>query len=252
MRVLMFSVALVLGLSGCASESYIESEQLKEASNYNAELGVAYLQQGRFELALSKLKKSLEQNPDNADAQHFIAELYHQIGKTSLASKHFELAMELDPDNSMLKNNYGVFLCEQKQFEKSKKLFIEVSKDPLYSQMALLHENIGICAKEKGDLKTAEDYLRKTLREVPNSPKSLLAMAELSFDKQDYPGSSDYLYKYLKVSRHNAASLWLGILLAKKDNNMNRVASYSILLKGKFPDSKQAQWLKKMESKEGH
>ena len=249
MRVLLFTFALVLGLSGCASETYVDSEKIKEASDYNAQLGVAYLTQGRYELSLSKLKKSLEQNPDNANAQHFIAELYHQIGKVSLASEHFERALELDPDNSMLKNNYGVFLCEQKKFEQSRKLFIEVSNDPLYAQKALLHENIGICAKEKGDLKTAEEYFRKTLRERPNSSKSLLAMAELSFDRQDYVGSRKYFYKYLKVSRHSAASLWLGILLEKKAGNTSRVASYSILLKGKFPDSKQAAWLKKMESK---
>lgn len=251
MRVLLFTSALILlsGLGGCTTETYVDSEQIKEASQYNAELGVAYLQQGRYELALTKLKKSLGQNPDNADAQHFIAELYHQIGKTSLASKHFERAMELDPDNSMLKNNYGVFLCEQKKFTESRKLFTEVANDPLYTQKGSLHENIGLCAKEKGDLKTAEEYFRKALRERPSSPKSLLAMAELSFDRQDYAGSRKYLYKYLKLARHNAASLWLGILLEKKTGNTNRVASYSILLKGKFPDSKQASWLKKMEAK---
>jgi type IV pilus assembly protein PilF len=249
MRVLLFTLVLLLGISGCATETYVDPDKLKEASRYNSELGVAYLQQGRFDLAIKKLKKSLQQNPDNADAHHYIAELYHQLGKISLAEGHFEMALELAPDNSSLKNNYGVFLCEQKEFEQSKKLFLQVSKDPLYANKALLHENIGLCAKEKGDLKTAEQYFRKTLRERPNSPKSLLALAELSFDKQDYSNAKKYFYNYLKVSRHSAASLWLGILLEKYSGNTNRVKSYSILLKGKFPDSKEAGLLKKMESR---
>ena len=249
MRVLLFTLVLFLGLSGCASETYIDSDKAKEASRYNAQLGVAYLQQGRFELSLNKLNKSLQQNPDNADAHHYVAELYHQLGKVSLANHHFEKALDLAPENSSLKNNFGVFLCEQKKFKESKKLFLEVSNDPLYANKASLHENIGLCAKEKGDLKTAGKYFRKTLREVPNSPKSLLALAEMSFDRQDYIKSKDYFYKYLKVSRHSAASLWLGILLEKRSGNKDRVESYRILLKGKFPDSKEASMLNKMESR---
>lgn len=250
MRVLLFSLVLMLGISGCATDTDVDSEKINDASNYNAQLGVAYLQQGRFELALNKLKKSIQQNQDNADAHHYIAELYHQLGKTSLAKEHFEIALDLAPENSSLKNNYGVFLCEQKEFSLSKKLFLEVSNDPLYANKSRLHENIGLCAREKGDLKAAEKYFRKTLREAPNSAKSLLALAEMSFDRQKYNDAKKYFYNYLKVSRHNAASLWLGILLEKRAGNTSLVESYSVLLKGKFPDSKEARLLKKMESRQ--
>ena len=243
-----FVVVISLLLSACVSEPQRDSEDLNDASDYNAQLGLAYINQGRYDIAQNKLKKSIEQNPDNAVAHHYIAELYRRLGEFDKAETHFEQALELAPKNSSLLNNYGVFLCDDKKYKEAYGYFDKVLKDPLYPSKGSVYENIGLCAQSEGNIKMAEENLRFALRLNPQSPKSLLAMAQISFDNQKYAASRNYFYQYLENARHTPASLWLGILLENRSGNKNRVASYVVLLKGKYPDSEEAALLKKMQA----
>ena len=247
----IFPLVMIVSLlfTACASEPYRNEEKLKEASKYNADLGLAYLRQGRNAIAMTKLSKAIEQNEDNAEAHHYIAELYRRLGKMEESEKHFKKALELTPNDSMLQNNYGVFLCQQEKYKEARVLFLTVLNDPLYKAKWQVYENIGLCAKLKGDVKTAGKYLHKALRANPRAAKSYLALAQINFDNQDYAAARKYYYKYLEFGRQNPASLWLGILLERRSGNHERVASYSVLLKGKFPDSKEAALLRKMEAR---
>jgi len=243
-----FILGSVLLMSACVSEPQRESEDINDASDYNAQLGLAYINQGRYDVALSKLKKSIEQNPDNAVAQHYIAELYRRLGEFDKAQTHFEKALDLAPKNSSLLNNYGVFLCDEKRYKEAYTYFDKVLKDPLYPAKGSVYENVGLCAQAQGDISKAEENLKFALRLDPQAPKSLLAMAQLSFDKQKYSTARKYYYDYLENARQTPESLWLGILLENRSGNKNRMASYKVLLKGKYPDSKEAALLKKMEA----
>ena len=243
-----FIFGSVLLMSACVSEPQRESEDINDASDYNAQLGLAYINQGRYDIAQSKLKKAIEQNPDNAVAQHYIAELYRRLGEFDQAQTHFEKALDLAPKNSSLLNNYGVFLCDAKKYKEAYTYFDEVLKDPLYPAKGSVYENVGLCAQAQGDISKAEENLKFALRLNPQAPKSLLAMAQLSFDKQKYSTARKYYYDYLENARQTPESLWLGILLENRSGNKNRMASYKVLLKGKYPDSKEAALLKKMEA----
>ncbi|NNF97590.1 MAG: type IV pilus biogenesis/stability protein PilW [Halobacteria archaeon] len=241
-------VVSMLFVSGCATNTTREEQDLSDASDYNAQLGLAYINQGRYDVAMSKLKKSIEQNPDNAVAHHYVAELYRRLGEFDKAETHFKEALDLTPNNPSLMNNYGVYLCDDKKYKKAYGYFDKVLKDPLYPAKGSVYENIGLCAQSEGNLKIAEENLRFALRLNPQAPKSLLAMAQISFDKQKYAASRKYFYEYLENARHTPASLWLGILLENRSGNKNRVASYVVLLKGKYPDSEEAELLKKMQA----
>ncbi|MGW8228529.1 MAG: type IV pilus biogenesis/stability protein PilW, partial [Gammaproteobacteria bacterium] len=186
--------------------------------------------------------------PENAVAQHYIAVVYQQLGEFDKAESHFRQALELTPENSDLLNNYGVFLCKDKKYQQAYPYFDKVLNDPLYPAKGSVYENVGLCAQAQGDISKAEENLKFALRLNPQSPKSLLAMAQLSFDKQKYATARKYYYDYLENSRQSPESLWLGILLENRSGNKNRMASYKVLLKGKYPDSKEAALLKKMEA----
>jgi len=247
-RIGIFLVVIMFLLSACVTDPQQSDEDLNNASDYNAQLGLAYINQGRYDLAMNKLKKAIEQNPDNAVAQHYIAELNRRLGQLDEAETHFQKALELTPENSSLLNNYGVFLCDAKKYQQAYTYFDKVLKDPLYPAKGSVYENVGLCAQAQGDISKAEENLKFALRLDPQSPKSLLAMAQLSFDKQKYATARKYYYDYLENSRQSPESLWLGILLENRSGNKNRMASYKVLLKGKYPDSKEAALLKKMEA----
>jgi len=238
----------MLFVAGCTTTTDREKQDSNDASGYNAQLGLAYINQGRYDLAMAKLKKAIEQDPDNAFAQHYIAELYRRLGEFDEADTHFKKALDLAPDNAPLMNNYGVYLCDDKKYKKAYRYFNKVLDDPLYPAKGSVYENIGLCAQTEGNIKMAEENLRFALRLNPQAPKSLLSMAQISFDQQKYGASRKYFYDYLENARHSPASLWLGILLESRSGNKNRVASYVVLLKGKYPDSEEAALLKKMQA----
>ncbi len=246
MRLLPGLLVLAL-LAGC-SAAQEEQAQLKTASEYNTELGLAYLRQGRDQAAMDKLKKAIEQDPKNANAHHYLAVLYQKLGEEKKADREYWSALQYAPEDPNLLNNYGAFLCGRGQYDKAIALFRKVLKDPLYPAKAAVYENIGLCAQAKGDIETAEQYLLKTLRANPRAAKSLLALGQIRFDQGDLAAAQQYLYDYLAIARHNAESLWLGVLLAAKAGNRDRVASYALLLKAKFPDSPQAEKLRKLEA----
>jgi type IV pilus assembly protein PilF len=248
-RLIVTMLGLVVMLAACVSDPSTEfPENMRKASSFNSELGLGYMRQGNYDAALKKLQTALEQNPNNGDAQQYIAVLYQTLGERKKAREHFERALELMPDNLFLKNNYGVFLCEEKKFDESRVYFKEVLADPLYKNKYQVHENIGLCALSQGNISLAEQNFQSALNMAPRSAKSLLGMAQLNFDQQNFRKSRDYMYQYLQVAPQIPASLWLGILLAKQSNNNNRIASYSILLKGKYPNSEEAAKLRKMEA----
>jgi len=241
-------VLLVLALLGGCSAVQEEKENLRSASEYNTQLGLAYLRQGRDQMAMEKLRKAVAQDPQNAQAYHYLAVLYQKLGESKKADEAYGKALRNAPNDPNLLNNYGTFLCEEGKYDPAIKLFQQVLKDPLYPARQPVYENIGLCAQQKGDIELAEKYLLKSLKANPRAAKSLLAMGQIRFDQGDTAAARRYLYDYLAVARHNAKSLWLGVLLAAKAGNKDRLASYKLLLKGKYPDSPQTARLKKLEA----
>ena len=236
-------------LVGCASDGGIKEEKSKRAAELNARLGVAYLQQGRYEFAKQKLEKALQQDPENGDVYHYLAELYRRLEEFSTAESYFKKALSLKENDSALINNYGVFLCDQKKYEPARENFEKVLKDPFYKSKDLVYENMGICYLQQGNLLTAENYLNQAYAANPRLPVTTINLAQLNFDKQLYEQANFHFQRYLKMARHTSQSLWLGYLLENHNNNKNKAASYAVLLKGKFPESKEAKLLKKVEAR---
>lgn len=240
----------VLLLGGCAttSEPELSEERLQRASDLNAELGVRYMQQGENERAMDKLQKAIAQNEDNARAHHYLGELYRRVDRPEQAEEQFRHALDLTPRDPALLNNYAILLCDMKKYEQADRYFEKALDDPVYSGKAAVYENMAQCAESQNNLKRAEELYLKALRLDPKLPTANLGMARLTFDMSLYAQSRRYLEKFLERRKHNAQSLWLGILLERRAGNRNRVASYAMLLKGRFPNSEEARNLRKLES----
>jgi type IV pilus assembly protein PilF len=112
-----------------------------------------------------------------------------------------------------------------------------VLENPVYPRRDQVFENIGLCLERKGEFEQAEASLRKGLQLNPRSPKSLLAMARLTFAKESYLSTRGYLQRYAEVARHTPESLWLGVRVERVLGDKNALASYGLSLKGNFPDA---------------
>lgn len=243
----IIGLMFLLAVTGCASKVERTGFDGVKASVANADLGVAYLAKGNRKVAMLKFKKSLAFDSKNINANHYIAELYRRLDQNDLANEHFMIALELDGNDSAIKNNYGIFLCGIGSYEKGYKLFNQVLSDPLYSEKGQVYENMGLCAEKQGNIFTSEKYFKTALKFNKKLPAALLGLAQIEFDKRKLQQAIIYLDRHNKISRASAQSLWLGLLIARKNGLKGKVGSMALKLKQYFPDSREVQLLKKLK-----
>ncbi|MBI3561864.1 MAG: type IV pilus biogenesis/stability protein PilW [Gammaproteobacteria bacterium] len=239
---------LVAALSACTTDPGIGPVDPERASDVNTQLGVGYMQQNRYELAMKKFEKAVYFNPKNAQAHYFKAELHRRLKQYDQAKEHYEIALSLAPNDSVLYNNYGVFLCEVKQYDAAEKHLMKVINDPLYPNKDQAYENLALCHLNQGNLLKAEENFRKALQFNPKLPKTLLNLAQMYYDQHEMKEAYNYFTRFLPLAQHTPSSLWLGYLLESERGNPAVAESYAANLKVKFPDSKEAELLRKLES----
>ena len=247
MRSLLVTGFLVLFLTACTTERVIEPSDPKHASDINSRLGLGYLKRGQYKRAMGKLDKAIRYDEDNASAYHYKAEVYRRLEEPEKAEEFFAKAIELAPEDQLIQNNYGVFLCDKGQYDKAIKIFKKPLKDPFYNNKANIHENIGLCRLRQGNINAAQDAFKEALKINPRMPKSLIKLSQIRFDAGLKKESYRLFGQYTSISQHTPESLWLGILLENERGAKNTVASYKVKLKGKYPDSKQTKLLLKLE-----
>jgi type IV pilus assembly protein PilF len=199
------------------------------------------MQQGDMKRAKEKLELSLEYNPDYEKAHHYIAELYRRLGEFKQADEHYLKAIDLAPEDSGLRNNYGAFLCERKKFKQAEEQFLLAVNDPLFDGRTRAYENLGLCAADAGDMAKAGKYLRTALKANPRLAKSLFRMAELNYAKADYLRARAYLQRYEEVGPQTAESLWLGVRVEHHMGDREMMQRYAFELSRSFPESEQWQ-----------
>lgn len=238
-------VVVAAMLAGCVSSgsSFVgDKVSMKQASDYNTQLGVAYLQQGNRDLAMQKLQKALEQNPDNANAYLGLGLLYDSIGDTNKAENSYEKALDKAPDDPDVQNNYAVFLCQHGQQKKSEKYFLEAAQNALYATPDAAYTNAGVCASQIPDMKTAEQYFRKALDINPIFPSALYQMAQISYQQKKYLQARAFIERFNSASKQPRPEvLLLGVLTERALGNEQNAADYAKKLRTLFPDSPQAQ-----------
>lgn len=218
--------------------------QLEQVAAANVNLGVAYMQQGSYQLALDKLNRAVQAKNDYAPAYNGLGLLHQRLGNPDLAERNFKQAIKLDPENSRALNNYGLFLCQQNRIEEANTVFLQASENPFNSKPEIAITNAGTCAYNNGQYEEAKNYFRKALEKNPKVSPALIQLAELSYEQNDFVDARQYLQRYEDISNHTAKSLWLGIRIANELDDKDKLSSYALLLRNKFPESKEAELLR--------
>ena len=191
------SLFLLAALTACSG---VEE---KKAADYNSELGVRYLQQGRLKLADEKLRKSLVQNPNSAQSNHYFALLQQRLGINEQASLHFKKAIKITPQDPELRNNYGSFLCKTNKPQAAVTQFLAAIKNPLYSTPEFAYTNAGICLRKASNANNAqaEKYFHLALEKKVSFPSALLELAKLYGDQGNSEKSQTFMARYRNVTQ---------------------------------------------------
>jgi type IV pilus assembly protein PilF len=252
-------LSFVILSSGCATKggsgdvpSSFEDQSQKldneSPSMINTRLGIEYMRLGQHEVALQKLQKALELDSRNVEANTGLALLYERLNQNESVSKYYEAALAIEPNNSSTHNNYGSFLCRFNRGEEAQTHFKRALDNPLYKTPELAYTNAGLCALKTQDRNKAMEFFRKALETRPEFPVALFHLADLSEQRDDITEAQAYYKRFVAVSMQTPASLWLGIRLARRTNDKNAEASYSLVLRSKFPESEEAKMFRNLES----
>jgi type IV pilus assembly protein PilF len=229
------------GPSGGGGDIYNETA-VTERARAHVDLGAAYLQQGKFEIALSEFNEATKIDPNYAPAYNGLGLVYAALGEDAKADASYQKSIQLQPRSSESHNNYGSFLCSRKRYDESIKHFLEAVKNPLYSTPNLAYANAGICAARKNDVKNAETYLIKALQIQPLTHSAATQLAEIQFNRGDVTTAKQTLQNALLASP-SAETLWLGIKIERALGDKDNVSSYALQLRQQYPNSEQTRLL---------
>ncbi len=239
MRNRVLTITLMLILSACATTG-TESRQTKntvEGAVVNVSLATGYMERGDNEIALEKLKRALQFDPNYAMAHTVIGVLYGRIGDLDKAGTHYKRAVELSPNDGSVLNNYAQYLCQMKQYQKAYPYFKKAVEQPFYRTPASALSNAGRCSIDEGDLDGAEDYLRQAIQSAPGYPPALLSLAQLMNLKGDHLNARAFLERFHSSGQVTPNSLHLGYDIERELGDTKASEEYRSKLIQQFPDS---------------
>lgn len=259
----MATVSLALLLSGCAQTTTTTTVEDAGTANVDIQkrdnpqtsarkraairlqLAINYYEDGKFSVALDELKEALRLDPNFADAHNVLALVYMALHENGLAEQSFRRALQLEPSNSDLNNNYGWYLCQTGREKQSLAYFENALKNPLYTQPAKPLQNAGVCALKMGDPAAAEEYFARSFKLDPKGAVAAYNLAEIYYKRKDLTRARFYVSQVNNGPTPTAASLWLGIRIERRLGNRTNQVALESQLDRLFADSREAQMQKR-------
>jgi type IV pilus assembly protein PilF len=234
-------ISLALSLIACVQVNPPRDVSDQEQAEIYLKMGVRYLEMGQLEIAKDKLEKSVDLDSGNSDAHNALAVLYERIKRLDDADDHYQRAVSANAEKPQPRNNYGRFLCELGQYEAGLAHLSVAFNMPLNTRKWFSLTNAGLCYLKQNQMREAEDYFRKALKEHPGYAPALLEMQKMSYRFHRYMSARAFLQRYLSVRPDSPVSLWYGYRTELGLNNQELAQKYRNTLLTKFPDSAEAQ-----------
>lgn len=239
-----------LGLSGCASHREAEKKQ-NDASTYNTQLGISYLREGDIPLAKEKLDRALKENPENPQVHSARAMLFDRMGEPAQADTEYKEALRLAPNDPDVNNNYAVYLCQTGRATDGVKRFETVARNALYRTPWVAFTNAGVCLRSAKRNPEAIKNFKQALSIRPNFAEAAYQLGELELQQGNLSDARAQIDSYLSSFEETADLLFLGVRVARAQNDRVAVALYSRKLRLDFPSSAQAKALADLEHNPG-
>src|SRR3990167_10605711 len=122
-------------LLGCVDTSALNSSK-KQIAQANIQLGLAYLQEHKMQMAKQKLLAALAVAPKYPVSWYSMAYYYEITEDNDSANRFYLQALTLVPQDSAANNNYGVFLCQQGKYQQAISRFLIAAQNIYYLNSA--------------------------------------------------------------------------------------------------------------------
>lgn len=261
-RLLICGVLASALLAGCAgitpgsspAEPTIESQgqvgesgEPRNRAKVHTELASLYYSRGNMAVALEELRIATAADSNYAPAYGLYGLVYMELRENALAQSNFERGLRLSPTDPDLNHNYGLFLCHTGRETDAIKYFLQAVRNPLYPTPWRSYTAAGACAMRKDNLRDAEDYFLRALRQEPNEPNALLQLGQIRYRQGNLDEARKLVLRYNKLVEPTAESLWLALRVERKSGERVAENSYANQLRRRFNGSREYQLLQRGE-----
>jgi type IV pilus assembly protein PilF len=245
---------VLVALSGCANQSnqvgvndsrseiVTESDEpeARKRARIRLELAVGYFEQGQTTIALDELKQSIAADPSYADSYNLRGLIYMRLADYRFAEESFNKALSIQPRNSDVMHNLGWLFCQVGRYAESTELFNRALSNPQYVERAKTFRILGLCQSRAGLQVQAEASLMKSYELDAGNPITAYNLADLLFQRKDFPRAQFYIRRLNNSELANAESLWLGVKVERQLANREAMLQLAGQLEKRFPQSTQA------------
>ncbi|MDR3352257.1 MAG: type IV pilus biogenesis/stability protein PilW [Zoogloeaceae bacterium] len=225
-------------------QSVPNSQSTDDRARLHTEIASQYFQGGVLSVALEEANIAIKTDPSYVLAYSTRALIYAALRDFAAADADFKRAMSLAPNDPDVSNNYGWYLCQQRDKPKEAIPYFQNSfRNPLYTTPDIAYINAGECAMKARDYEGARSHLLQALRFGRNSaPLAQLRLATLAFREGGYTEARNRLQEVMRaISEPNAEILWLGVRIEHKLGNKSEESSLLAQLRRLYPTSNEYQ-----------
>ncbi|WP_332673717.1 type IV pilus biogenesis/stability protein PilW [Aromatoleum sp.] len=207
------------------------------SAKVHVDLGLAYLQIGRYAVALDEAKAALASDAAYSPAYHLMGLVYMYIDDHAAARESFQRALAMAPNDPEFNNSYGWFQCMTGQEKEGLQRLALAARNPYYQTPARPYTNAGLCHLRRGDDVAAEAEFRRAAQLEPANAQAIYHLAAIAYRRGGYVVARDYLIQLHQRTEPTAESVWLGARTERKLGNHEAESSYVAQLRGRFADS---------------
>jgi type IV pilus assembly protein PilF len=215
-----------------------EPEARKRARN-RLELASGYFSEGKTTVALDELKLALLADPNYGDAFNLRGLIYQRLGDMRQAEDSYRRALQLNAKDADTMHNYAWMMCQQRRYPESIALFTQANAVPLYGGQSKTYMTRGLCELAAGLKQPAESSFARSYELDATNPISGYNLALLLFGRNELTRAQFYARRLNNSDLANAETLWLGIKIERKMNNVDVVQQLSTQLRRRYPQSKE-------------
>lgn len=225
----------------------VPTSETRQRAKVHTELGLLYMQDGRYAVALEEARIALSADAAYAPAYNLLALTHMLLRENKLAEENFERAMRHAPGDPEIENNYGWFLCQTNREQRAMDLFQRSARNPLYPTPANPLTNAGICSARIKDNTAAEGFLQRAVQLDPANTLAIFWSAEVAYRTEQYADAQRRIKDLERIVELNAEASWLALRIERKLGNRDGEARHAAQLRRKFATSEEHRKLQQGE-----
>lgn len=258
-KIMILSVVMcvsTLALQGCQTTGGAEGLGKKDpetAVKVRTQMAAEYIRTGNLDAAKRSLDQALEVDSRDSTANMMMGVLLQQEGSDvnlKKAEYYFNRAISLDPKNAQARNNYGTYLFQMARYNDAIHQLKLAGASLGYDQRFRALENLGRTYLMIEDVPNAEKTFKQALQVNRDSIISMLELSEILYVQQKFVAARQLYEQYVRLvgqKNQSARALWIGIRVARANNDQMGMQVLVNQLRALFPNSQEYQRYLKLQ-----